>query len=120
MKTRRHHNNKGHRLIRRGHTREQVAHTAERILNLSQAREARTPHLRGRARCLGCQHEWEAVAPVGTTNGLDCPACGLAKGVYVSLVTPKTVWQCNCGNDLFWVLPCGIMCPMCGVEQEGF
>ncbi len=78
-------------------------------------------HLRGPARCLGCQHEWEAVAPVGVITSLECPECHLLKGTYIGLVEPSAAyWQCNCGSYLFFILPHCCQCLMCGKEQEGF
>lgn len=37
------------------------------------------PHLCGKAYCIGCQHTWDAVAPVGTV-WLECPKCKTPKG----------------------------------------
>jgi hypothetical protein len=49
------------------------------IVSLAAEREARQPHWQGTAYCVGCQHEWEAVAPIGTM-WIDCPSCELPKG----------------------------------------
>lgn len=46
---------------------------------MAAAREAREPHWTGTAHCLGCKHEWQAVAPLGTM-WLECPKCNLPKG----------------------------------------
>ena len=72
-------------------------------------------HLSGDAKCLGCQHEWQAVAPVGTTE-LECPGCGLWKGVYACMTAPDTVWQCDCGNQHFYIDDEGAICARCGVR----
>ena len=98
------------------------------IINLKSERERRvaraeenTPHLSGSARCLGCKHEWVAVAPVGT-SWLECPSCRLGKGRYVStFMEDDSHWHCDCGNELF---ACsqryGWYCPMCGACQKGW
>lgn len=70
-------------------------------------------HGQGKARCLGCQYEWQAVVPIGTTQ-LDCPACGGWKGVLLGNYTPAVTWTCACGCDLFYITPDGPMCPHCG------
>mgnify|MGYP000489409234 CR=1 FL=1 len=73
-------------------------------------------HIDGEAKCLACQHEWVAVAPTGTL-GLDCPECGAFKGVFKGLTAPDTVWECTCGNSLFFISPEGSMCSICGEVQ---
>jgi hypothetical protein len=83
----------------------------------------RTPQLHGVARCLSCQHTWEAVTPAGVIAALPCPACGLDHGVLQGQCDPEggTRWVCACGCDLFYVLPSqGCQCLMCGVLQQGF
>jgi hypothetical protein len=88
------------------------------ILSLAKAREERSPHLSGRAVCIGCKHVWQAVAPVGTVE-LECPACGLEKGRYAGLVETATRrWTCNCGNDLFHITTDDIYCVGCGAVQK--
>lgn len=79
-------------------------------------------HLRGKARCLHCRREWEAVAPVGTVSGLECPECNLPKGVLVGLVGAaegKQVWTCNCDCNVFYLTPDAINCLNCGATQTG-
>jgi hypothetical protein len=59
------------------------------------------PHLAGGARCLACQHEWEASAPVGTWQ-LECPSCGLMKGMFrypIGAMEGDSVFVCNCGCE---------------------
>lgn len=76
------------------------------------------PHLTGRARCLGCKHEWEAVAPVGPVQ-LECPACGLVRGRFIyNVMHDGDHWHCKCGNDLFRIMPDGTYCHACGTWQE--
>lgn len=74
----------------------------------------------GQAACLGCGHRWAAVAPVGVLR-FECPACRATKGLWVfEFVPPDGVplWQCDCGNNLFYHTPDGHMCPSCGIYQE--
>lgn len=75
----------------------------------------------GPARCLRCNHEWVAVAPVGTLTGLDCPACGCYTGALLGEVIPEGYrWECLCGCDLFRITPNGTLCANCGCQQTGF
>lgn len=71
------------------------------------------PHLSGEAICTACKHEWMVVAPVGTTEH-ECPSCGTFSGLLKYPVMPSTRWQCNCGNELFFIMPDGCMCRACG------
>jgi hypothetical protein len=89
------------------------------VVSLAKAREERSPHLSGEARCLQCGHEWAAVSPVGTTV-LECPSCRLPKGVFRGLVTPNspTIWICHCKCDTFWLTPQGAFCQLCGDVQN--
>ncbi len=74
----------------------------------------------GKAKCLACKHEWVAVAPVGVT-WMECPECTLERGrFFAQHVREGEHWQCNCGNDLFYVSPDGVYCPNCGEWQNGF
>lgn len=76
-----------------------------------------TPHLQGRARCLACKHEWEAVAPCGVTE-MECPQCACLQGRWRNYIMPPDgtpIWTCDCGNDLHFVSPTGIWCGACGV-----
>jgi len=77
---------------------------------------ANKPHLAGKAICLQCKHEWAQVAPHGTL-GFECPECACAKGVFQGLVTPDSVWKCECGNHVHALTPEGAQCLMCGEMQ---
>jgi hypothetical protein len=90
------------------------------VLSLAAAREERTPHLHGAAQCIGCQHKWEAVAPVGTVE-LECPACHLPKGAFVNQVMRGTGrFVCNCGCDLFRISQTvGPYCANCAEPAVG-
>lgn len=75
-------------------------------------------HNVGRAKCLACRHEWEAIAPVGTI-WLECPACTLERGRFIAQTQRDGLhWACNCGCDLFYINETGTYCPNCGVWQK--
>jgi Zn finger protein HypA/HybF involved in hydrogenase expression len=92
-----------------------------KIINFQSVKEEKTPHSSGKARCLDCKHEWEAVALVGT-EWLECPGCHSKKGRFIYHFEPEhfVKWTCNCGNDLFYATPYGYFCPNCGTWQSGF
>jgi hypothetical protein len=78
--------------------------------------EAR-PHTYGKARCLGCGHEWEAVVPAGVAE-FECPGCHLEKGVRVGLVYPTPFWECGCGSSHFCINDrLQPVCVLCGLTQ---
>lgn len=87
---------------------------------LTFARKVIDRHMTGAAHCFGCQHKWEAAAPVSTV-ALECPACQAMKGRFTNECMPPEsgggIWHCDCGNDLFRVTPDGTHCPNCGVQQ---
>ena len=74
--------------------------TAE-ILSLKDARSARSPHWAGTCVCLGCQHSWTGVGPVGHTVGLTCPECDLPKGV------TKYLFGADVGDHVLTCAACG-------------
>lgn len=81
------------------------------------------PHNTGYLRCLDCAYEGAYVTPEDRTIH-DCPQCGLAKAVWVGLFEPYGAarWVCNtCKNDLFYILPNGWQCCLCGKvsDREG-
>lgn len=76
------------------------------------------PHVSGMAKCLHCEHEWGAVAPVGTFAELECPQCGLFNGVMKGTCSPEIAWVCNCGCDVFRLSPKGVICIHCGEYQN--
>lgn len=79
------------------------------------------PHNSGQAKCLGCQHEWFAVAPADTHGNLECPSCSLSKGEFSGNFFPADAetYQCStCGNDLWLVLRDGIFCRGCGATTS--
>ncbi len=87
------------------------------IINFAKAKEDRTPHASGPARCLECGHEWHAIAPVGATQ-LECSECKTMKGVFSLPFAPEVHYACACGNDLFYATEFGVFCPKCGEEDD--
>lgn len=85
-----------------------------KVIDLSE----RQPHMQGLAVCLACKHEWQGVSPIGVCD-LECPECGLMKGVYYSNCLPddKPIWTCNCGCHHFVLLESYFMCVHCGLGQ---
>lgn len=85
--------------------------------------EPRDPHLTGSARCIQCTHQWEAVAPVGTT-WMECPACHCHKAAFIGPCEAKEgdlLWACNCGSSLFYITKAeGPVCHGCGVPATGW
>lgn len=77
------------------------------------------PHMSGKAHCIACDHQWMAVAPVGTVF-LECPSCHTEKGRFIGACSPDEgteVRECNCGNQLFYLTREGHMCANCGIYQ---
>lgn len=77
-------------------------------------------HGAGKAFCFGCKHEWIAVAPTGLTE-FECPNCGAYKGRWRFGFYPALndeVWECACGNQLFYMTPDGHLCANCGIYQS--
>jgi hypothetical protein len=74
------------------------------------------------AHCVGCGHEWMAVAPC-EKKFFGCPACHAEKGYRKVHVRPKEakVFACGCCEGFLWVpyqhetdgTPC-LMCAECG------
>ncbi len=90
------------------------------VVDFQAVKAEREPHCVGRARCLDCKREWEAVAPTGT-RWLECPACTLIRGRFVAQhERDEPHWHCLCGNELFHVVKDGYYCPNCGEAQYGF
>lgn len=77
------------------------------------------PYMHGPAICIGCRHEWEAVAPLGATQ-LECPCCGSFKGVWKhpAVDASRPIWECQCGNEFFAIHDDRIVCAACGIPQR--
>lgn len=91
------------------------------VTGLAEYKQANTPHIAGEAVCLGCGHEWAAVAPAGV-DVLECPKCELEKGVFAGLPQfDEQHWTCgDCGGQLFRITPERTYCAKCGLPQHGF
>jgi hypothetical protein len=75
------------------------------------------PTVTGPAKCLHCDHAWEAVAPAGKL-ALECPSCHLLRGAWYSVVhTADTHWQCRCGCAVFGIDRVGAICMRCGIRS---
>lgn len=72
-----------------------------KVIDLQAHRESKQPHWSGEVYCVGCQHTWVGVAPIGT-EWVDCPSCSMPKG------TPRhpfggtvgdAILTCTCGCE---------------------
>ena len=91
-----------------------------KVFDFAKAKQEREPHLSGKALCLNCKNQWQAVAPVGTLD-LECPNCSLPQGRFMGLVEdPDPHWTCNCGNQFFHITQKRIYCVSCGNTASGF
>lgn len=75
----------------------------------------------GRVRCLACCNEWIGVAPAGTV-GIECPRCGMEKGVFRNLPVriEEPHYQCSCGSASFSITPRRVYCINCGRSHRPF
>ena len=82
--------------------------------------QARQPHNAGPVICLHCKHTWEGVCPVGICPNLECPKCGLYKGVFRSITFPDYMLRCKkCTNIHFCISSKGnVICTFCGQLQS--
>lgn len=88
----------------------------DNLIDFAAAREARQPYNEGPARCLGCDHTWHAVAPVGLVT-FECPACHRYQGAFVGLIFPpedQQLWVCGCGGQFFVLTTRAPQCVLCG------
>jgi len=74
------------------------------------------PHISGNAVCLCCGSKWVAVAEIGSVE-LECPECHTYKGVYEGMTAPDDIWQCDCGNQHFYISRDAAVCARCGLSQ---
>lgn len=88
------------------------------VVDLATRRALRDPHREGSAKCLQCQYEWQAVAPIGTTE-LECPTCGLMKGAFrYTVQTEHPQWECKCGSFVFYIDQHSPYCANCGIRPS--
>jgi len=79
------------------------------------------PHATGEAFCMHCKYEWVATAPIGLNERFECPACTSHKGMFKYQFAPSDddeLYECNCGNQLFYITPEGHLCANCGIYNE--
>lgn len=94
------------------------------VVDFRAAREEREPHWQGTVKCLGCKHEWQGVAPLGTLI-VDCPSCGLPKGHPKHPFGPRpgdAVYACTtCESEAMTLYKRGgrmrVICMGCGVDH---
>jgi hypothetical protein len=94
------------------------------VVDFAAAKAEREPHWAGTCKCVGCGHEWDAVAPLGTLQ-LECPSCTLPKGY------PKHPFGAAPGDAVFVCNHCDsealtaylregrfhIICMGCGIDH---
>lgn len=87
------------------------------VIDLSQARKEREPHITGVAQCCACRHEWVAVVPTNAgANWLACPECDAVKGrlVHPVLLAPGVErLECQCGCQVFSATRETLVCVNC-------
>ena len=77
--------------------------------------DSHRPHLSGQALCLQCDNTWAAVTPIGTYE-FQCPKCRTLKGVFIGPTAPGEAWECQCGNQHFYITRNGGLCARCGLD----
>lgn len=88
------------------------------VIDFPSRRKAKEPHREGKARCLNCKHEWEAVAPVGICS-LECPNCLTTQGVFKGIsATEFKQFQCVCGEFYYFIDEHGSYCAHCGTRPS--
>ena len=96
------------------------------VFNFEDEKQKRTPHFQGRAKCLDCKHEWQAVWPkeAGIID-LECPSCGMVKGLPVGTVRPQddakifVCLRCDTGCVHFHITSeWKAFCCYCGFEHD--
>lgn len=93
------------------------------VVDFAQAKKDAQPHWVGPVRCVGCQHEWAGVGPIGTL-WIECPQCGFHKGHPkhpFSCANDESVYICDCGSEALTVIvskdEMQILCMACGVRH---
>jgi len=96
------------------------------VISLADVRKERQPHWEGPCICIGCRHEWRDVGEMGCNTGLECPECGLPKGVTkwpFGCKDGDLEFQCICGCEAMAVYKRAIdgrfvtRCMGCGYDQ---
>lgn len=94
------------------------------VIDFAAKKAEREPHWQGACACMNCRHEWESVGPIGAHVGLQCPNCGLPKGITKFLVGAQVGDRelvCDCGCEAFTahIRPDGlkrVSCMACGLN----
>lgn len=93
------------------------------VISFAQAKAEREPHWQGKCKCIGCGHEWEGVAPIGTMF-VDCPSCELPKGHPkhpFGCAEGDSVFKCSCGSEALTAYMhkgrFNLRCMACGTEK---
>lgn len=97
---------------------------SDKVVDFAAAKAEREPHWAGRCKCVGCNHEWEGVGPMGLV-WFDCPSCGLPKGTFKHPFGPAEddlAFAClNCASEAFSVYKRAgvvkIVCMGCGTNH---
>ncbi len=96
------------------------------VVDFAAAKRDRTPSWEGPCICLHCRHEWTGVGEMGVVSGLECPSCGLGKGVTKWPFASKPgdmVLMCNCGCEAMTAYKRAVdrllvvRCMNCGADQ---
>ena len=95
---------------------------SDNVVNLEERRTKNGSYIEGPAKCLVCNHEWGAVAPLGTVD-LECPECQTLRGCWVYPIGPTNnmeIYKCpECWHEYFMVLASlEIQCVRCGCLQN--
>lgn len=83
------------------------------IVDLAEYKLKNSEHLEGTGVCLHCKHEWEAIVPTGVVC-IQCPQCGLHRGVLKGCCSPEWMWECMCGCRFFFLTTEKAICANCG------
>lgn len=83
------------------------------IVDLNQKRVENSPHASGECRCMACKHEWIAVYSLPIEADLECPDCGLERGIPLFNHAPEIAYTCNCGSIYFVISPDNAICIQC-------
>ena len=84
-------------------------------------KETPAPHAAGDFKCLHCSHTWVGVVPIPVTP-VDCPECGLKKGVHTKLLSydDHDHFHCSCGCSMFSIIRSCFYCVQCGQGHNDF
>lgn len=98
-----------------------------KVVDFTQAKLDRTPHIAGIAFCMNCKHTWTHNIALSAMSeaGFECPSCLTMQGVFRSPpVRGSLVRECErCKNDVFRIAPTAndgilIYCAHCGELLE--